>query len=84
MILRFEAKLLATNIELQAEINEKNYLQNQADIIMAEIGYLKRIDKNPKNQLKKCMNENDKFMKDISRMSGIRRYTERNNDTMYH
>ena len=28
------------------------------------------------------MNENDKFKKDISRMSGIRQYTEINNDTL--
>ena len=82
MILRLEAKLLATNIELQAEINEKNSLQNQVDILMAEMDSLKKIDKNQKNQLKKLMNENDKLRKEISRVSGIRRYTERNSDTL--
>ena len=42
MILRLEAKLLATNIELQAEINERNALQNQVNILMTEIDSFKK------------------------------------------
>ena len=82
MILRLEAKLLATNIELQAEINERNALQNQVDILMTEIDSFKKTDKNQKNEIKKLMNENEKLKKDISRVSGIRRFTERNADTL--
>ena len=80
MILRLDAKLLATNIELQAEINERNALQNQVDILMTEIDSFKKTDKNQKNEIKKLMNENEKLKKDISRVSGIRRFTERNGD----
>ena len=62
MILRLKAKLLATNIELQSEINEK-LLQNQVDILLAEIDSLKKIDKNKKNQLKKLMNKTTNLRK---------------------
>ena len=82
LILRLESKLLATNIELQAEIDEKISLQNQVDVLMAEIDSLKKTDKSQKNGIKKLMNGNDKLRKDISRVSGIRRYAERNTNTL--
>ena len=45
IILRLEAKLLATNIEIQAEINERISLQNQVELLMSEIDTLKKTDK---------------------------------------
>ena len=68
MILRLEAKLLATNIEIQAEINERISLQNQVELLMSEIDTLKKTDKNQKSEIKKLTNENDKLRKDISRL----------------
>ena len=81
MILRLEAKLLATNNEIQAEINERISLQNQVELLVSEIDTLKKTDKNQKSEIKKLTNENDKLRKDISRVSGIRRHVEANLDT---
>ena len=78
LILRLEAKLLSTNIELQAEKNERIALNNQVELLMCEIDSLKKNDRNQKNELKKMINENDKLRKDISRFSGVRKYAEKN------
>ena len=43
---------------------------------------LKKTDKNQKNEIKKLINENEKLKKDMSRVSIIRRFTERNAETL--
>ena len=81
LILRLEAKLLSSDIQLQAEQNERIALHNQVELLMGEIDSLKKTDRTQKKKLKKLISENDKLRKDISRVSSTRKYAEINIDT---
>ena len=74
-IIRLESKLVASEIELQGERDERIALQNQIELLMSEIDKMKKIDKNQKCEIRKLVNENDKLKKDVSKFSGIRKYT---------
>ena len=74
-IVRLESKLVASEIELQGERHECIALQNQIELLMSEIDKMKKIDKNQKCEIRKLVNENDKLKKDVSKFSGIRKYT---------
>ena len=45
-IVRLESKLVASEIELQGERDERLALQNQIKLLMSEIDKMKKIDKN--------------------------------------
>ena len=75
-IIRLESKLLASEIELQYEKNERLSLQCQVELLMKEIDDFKKTDKHQKFQIKKLVNENDKLKKEYSRVSGMRRFTD--------
>ena len=74
-IVRLESKLVASEIELQGERDERIAHQNQIELLMSEIDKMKKIDKNQKCEIRKLVNENDKLKKDVSKFSGIRKYT---------
>ena len=76
-MLRLEARVLAANIELQGVSNERAALQQQIDLLMTEIDKFKKLDKTQKFEIKRLNNENDRLKKDISKYSGMRRYTHR-------
>ena len=75
-IIRLESKLLASEIELQYEKNERLSLQCQVQLLMKEIDDFKKTDKHKKFQIKKLVNENDKLEKEYSRVSGMRRFVD--------
>ena len=75
-IIRLESKLLASEIELQYEKNERLSLQCQVELLMKEIDDFKKTDKHQKFQIKKLVNDNDKLKKEYSRVSGMRRFTD--------
>ena len=75
-VLRLEARVLAANIELQGVSAERAALQQQVELLISEIDSLKKVDKTQKNVIKRLINENDKIKRDISKHTGIRRYTD--------
>ena len=73
-IVRLEANLVATNLELQCKQDECVALQNQVDILMQEIDSYKNTDKNQKSEVKRLTNENDRLRKELSKHNGVRKY----------
>ena len=51
-VLRLEARVLATNIELQGVSAERAALQQQVELLLSEIDSLKKVDKTQKNEIK--------------------------------
>ena len=75
-VLRLEARVLAASIELQGVNDERTALQQQVDLLMAEIDMFKKVDKAQKVEIKRLNNENDKLKRDVSKYNGMRKYTD--------
>ena len=76
MVLRLEAQAVAANIEIQGLRDERSALQNQVDLLISDIESLKKTNKVQKNEIKQLTNENDKLRREISKCTGLRRFTE--------
>lgn len=75
-LIELEAQLMAAQLQLEDERDASSRFKSHIELLEGEIDTYKKSQVSNKNEIKKLMTTNDNLRRELSRVQGIRRFTD--------